>query len=202
MKSEYNEGGLHFFDDRIVIPGISNLDDASSRSCNLKIGSNGNVNHGISYGVHFRIGILEEGVCTTSMPRNEMGLGLALGEARVFCKALYNLAKQNSPAKDSVEIAFSGDNSAKEFQSRTSYVKRSQAGESRLALTLKVEPAISKEGVAQITLEAQAKDNVYFCSANLSAQDALILSYILRCSFMDTFDAYSRDLLFSSYDSS
>lgn len=145
------------------------------------------------------MGIQEEGVTTSSMPRNEMGLGLAFGEARLICKVLYNLAKENSPAKDTVEIAFSGNNSTKEFHSRTSYVKRTEAGENRLAVTLKVEPATSKKGIARITLEAQAKENVYFCSANLSAPDALFLSYILRCGFMDTFAAYSRDLQFSNY---
>lgn len=38
-RSDYDEGGLEFLDDRIVISGISNLGHVGNRSCNLKIQS-------------------------------------------------------------------------------------------------------------------------------------------------------------------
>jgi hypothetical protein len=201
IKDIYDKGGINFFDDGIAISGTSNLEDSASASCKLRIESNANVTHGVSYGVLFRMGILEESAgnrrgtnpILRPLPKNEMGIGLALGEARVLCEALYKLANQDSDAKAPVEIAFSGDN-APEFKSRTSYVRRSKV-EARFPLTIKIDPAVSIESAAKITLETQAKENVSFCSANLTAQNALILSFILRCSFMQAFDCYGQDLL-------
>lgn len=186
---------VHFLDERIIVPGISNLEDGASHPCNLNIASNPNVLGGgddISYNVHFRMGILEEGVSPSFIARNEMGIGLTLKETEVFCEALYNLAKQNFRAtKTPVEIKFSGDNTG--TYARASYVKRSEANERLLALAITIEPAISTEGIAKITLQTQAQDNAFFCSAILSPQDALILSYILHCSYLGTYHMFARD---------
>jgi hypothetical protein len=161
IKDDYNKGGINFFDDGIVVSGNSNLQDGGSHSCNLRIESNASVTCGISYGVFFRMGILEESGLTRSRsgrrgnrighpilfsrPKYEMGVGLALGEARVFCETLYKLENQNSETNDPVEISFSGDNKAAEFMSRSSYVKRLEGG-GQLDLAVKIYPAVSKEG--------------------------------------------------------
>jgi hypothetical protein len=81
---------LNFFDDHIIVPGISNLEDAVGASCSLIIESNpccSNEDDGY-FSVTFRMGILEKGTRATDLPRNEMGMGLALEQTEVFCETL------------------------------------------------------------------------------------------------------------------
>jgi hypothetical protein len=123
----------------------------------------------------------------SSMPRNEMGIGLTLEETEVFCEVLYNLAKGNLRTKDPVKIDFSGDNNAVSFGARRSYVKLSEAASRRLAQTIIIEPVISAEGVAKISLQSQADQSVFFCSAILTSKDALILAHMLRYDYHEAF---------------
>jgi hypothetical protein len=194
MKKDYDGGVLNTFDDWIEISGISNLQGAASRACNLRIESHPSVVDGVSYSVNFRMGIMEEDGTLAFVPPNEMGIGLTLGESKLFCETLYNLAKQNSERNGSVEIAFSGDNGAKPFGGRESYFKRTKLGKRRSNLTITIQPTASTEGVAKISLTDQTKETAFFCSAILSAQHALIFSYMLRCSFTECLEMYRRDI--------
>jgi hypothetical protein len=170
---------LNFFRDEIIIPGISNLEDAAGRPCKLILGSNVMFLSAVKsyFYVNFRMSVLGEDVRPISLPQNELGIGLSLDEAKVFCEALYNLAKQNSRTEDRVEIEFSGDNSTRVLGAPLSYAKSTKAGSRRVRLQITIEPVISTEGVAKVTLQTLAEDK-FFCSAVLSGQDALILSYI------------------------
>jgi hypothetical protein len=177
---------LNFFDDKITIPGKSNLDDLAIRSCKITIGSNpmfSNEDDGY-YNVNFRMGISQQKTELSSL--HELGIGLNLEEAEVFCEALYNLAKQNSETRERVEIAFSGDNNAKAIGAPKAYLKRAQVDRRRVPLAITIDPVNSVEGVAEVTLKMPAEDK-FFCSAVLSAQDALILSYMIRCGYVDAF---------------
>jgi hypothetical protein len=118
---------------------------------------------------------------------HEIGISLSLEEAEVVCETLYNLAKQNSETTERVEIAFSGDNNAKAMGAPRAYLKRAQVDRRRVLLAIVFEPLDSPEGVAEVTLKMPAEDN-FFCSAVLSAQNALILSYMIRCGYMDAFE--------------
>lgn len=102
-------------------------------------------------------------------------------EISKLCEALYNVSKQNCRTKDRLEIEFSGDNNTKRFGEPISYVSSSEAIYRREALTITIVPAISKEGVAKVSLQSQAEEK-FFCSAVLSDKDALMVSYMLRCS--------------------
>ena|ERR1700726_3669436 len=121
------------------------------------------------------------------MPRDELCTSLTLDEAEVFCETLYNLAKGNSATKGSVEIAFTGDNNSEPFAPKT-FVKRSEEGWGcrHLAMSITIESGTSKKSVVKVTLQTQGEDQ-FFCSAVLSAQDALILSYMIRCGYVDAF---------------
>jgi hypothetical protein len=177
---------LNFFQDEITLPGKSNLDDFTVRSCNITIGSNpasSNEDDGY-FNVNFRMGIAQEKVQLTFL--REIGISLNLEESEVFCEALYNLAKQNSETKGRVEIAFSGDNNAKALGAPIAYFRRSQADRGRVPLTITVEPVKSTKGVAKVTLQTPVNEKL-FCSAVLSAQDALILAYMVRCGYVDAF---------------
>ena len=177
---------LNFFDDKITIPGKSNLDDLAIRSCKITIGSNpmfSNEDDGY-YNVNFRMGISQQKTELSSL--HELGIGLNLEEAEVFCEALYNLAKQNSETKERVEIAFSGDNNAKAIGAPRAYLKRAQVDRRLVPLAITIEPVNSTEGVAEVALKMPDKER-FFCSALLSAQDALVLSYMIRCGYVETF---------------
>jgi hypothetical protein len=180
---------LNFFADQIIVPGISNLEDVTGRSCKLIIGSNPVVarlkKHYFS--VHFRIGILEENARPTQIPRDEMSMSLTLDEAAVFCETLYNLAKRNSRTKDPIEIAFSGDTNSEAFAPKT-FLKRSESGFKcqHPAMAITIEPLISKKVVAKVTLHTRVSKE-FSSSALLSDQDALILSYIIRCGYVYAF---------------
>lgn len=179
---------LNFFHDEITLPGKSNLDDLAGRFCEITIGSNPSTcwtkDHGY-FNVNFRMGISQQKVQFTSL--HEMGIGLNLDEAEVFCEALYNLAKQNSETKERVEVVFSGDNSAKATDGPKAYLKRGQADRRRVPLAITIDPVNPTEGVAEVTLKMPAEDK-FFCSAVLSAQNALVLSYMIRCGYMDAFE--------------
>ncbi len=186
---------LNFFDDQIIVPGISNLDDVAGCPSKIIIGSNPVVAYleRDYFSVSFRMSILEEGFRPTSMPRHEMCISLTLDQAEVFCETLYNLAKRNSETKGPVEIAFTGDNNSEPFAPKT-FVKRSEEswGCRHLAMSITIEPGTSKKGVVKVTLQTQGEEQ-FFCSAVLSAQDALILSYMIRCGYVDAFRDYLRE---------
>jgi hypothetical protein len=186
---------LNFFDDQIIIPGISNLVDVAGRPSQLIIESNPAVAYLEKnyFNVNFRMCILEEGARPTSMPYNELCISLNLDETEVFCKTLYGLAKGNSETNGPIEIAFSGDNKSESFAPKT-FVKRSAEGWDcqHLAMSITIEPGTSKEGVVKVTLQTQGEFR-FFCSAVLSAQDALILSYMIRCGYVDAFGDYLRE---------
>ncbi len=175
---------LNFFHDEIIIPGNSNLEDVAGCPCNLIFRSSPSILVGDGdncFNISFRIGISEKDVPLTFIPRNEMWIDLTLDEGIGFCEALYNIAKQNCRTKDRVEIEFSGDNNTKRLGEPISYVKNSQAVYRREALTITIEPVIPKEGVAKVSLQSRAEEK-FFCSAALSDKDALLVSYMLRCS--------------------
>jgi hypothetical protein len=176
----------NFFDDEITILGKSNLDDPAVRSCKITIESNpktGNENGGY-YNVNFRMGISQQKIELSSL--HEIGISLNLTEAEVFCESLYNLAKQNSETKERVEIAFSGDNHAKAIGAPRAYLKRAQVDRRLVPLAITIEPVNSTEGVAEVTLKMPDEEK-FFCSAVLSAQEALILSDMIRCGYEDAF---------------
>jgi hypothetical protein len=181
---------ISFFDDQMIILGMSNLKDVAGCLGKIIIGSNPAVaclkkqNY---FSVNFRMSILEDAVQPTSMPHDEMCISLTLDEAEIFCETLYNLAKRTSETKEPVEIAFSGDNNSEAFAPKT-FVQRSEVGWrcSHVAMIIKIEPQVSEKAVAKVTLETRAEDQ-FFCSAVLSSQDALLLSYIIRCSYMYAF---------------
>jgi hypothetical protein len=129
-----------------------------------------------------------------------MGIGLTVEETKVFCEALYNLAKGNSRIKGPVKIDFSGDNNAVSFGARRSFVKPSGAASGRLAQTIIIEPVISAEDVAKISLQTQADQSVFFCSAILTSKDALILAHMLRYDYHEAF--YQREFLITPRKSS
>jgi hypothetical protein len=174
---------LNFFHDEIIIPGISNLEDVAGRPCNLIFRSSPSIMVGEGdncFNIGFRIGIVEKVVPLSFTPRNEMGINLTLDEGISFCEALYNVSRQNCRTMDRVEIEFSGDNNTKRFGEPISYVNSSKALYRREALTITIEPAISIEGVVKISLQSQVEEK--FCSAVLCDKDALLVSYMLRCS--------------------
>jgi hypothetical protein len=177
---------LNFFDDEIMILGKSNLDDPAVRSCKITIATQEKVVHGDddSYSVNFRMGISQQKTELSSL--HEIGISLNLEEAEVFCESLYNLAKQNSETKERVEIAFSGDNSAKAIAAPKAYLKRAQVDRRRVLLAITIDPVNSLEGVVEVTLKMPVEEK-FFCSVVLSAQEALILSYMIRCGYVEAF---------------
>jgi hypothetical protein len=186
---------LNFFTDQIIVAGISNLDDVAGRPTKIIIGSNSATAHlkKSYFSVSFRMGILEEGVRPTSMPRDELCISLTLDESGLFCETLYNVATRNSETKGPVEIAFTGDNNSEPFAPKT-FVKRSAEGWGcrHLAMSITIEPGTSRKHAAKVTLQTRAEGQ-FFCSAVLSGQDALILSYMIRCAHVDAFRNYLRD---------
>jgi hypothetical protein len=177
---------LNFFDDEITIPGKSNLDDLGVRSCEITIGSNpkcSNEDDGY-YNVNFRMGISRRKSELSSL--HEIGISLNLEEAEVFCESLYNLVKQNSETKERIEIAFSGDNNARAIGAPKAYLKRAQADRRPVLLAITIDPVNSVGGVVEVTLKMPGEER-FFCSAVLSAHDALILSYMIRCGYVDAF---------------
>jgi hypothetical protein len=177
---------LNFFNDEITVLGKSNLDDPAVRPCKITIAAHEKVVHGDDdyYSVNFRMGISQQKTELFSL--YEMGISLKLEEAEVFCESLYNLAKQNSETKERVEIAFSGDNDAKAIGAPRAYLKRAQVDRRPVPLAITIEPVNSTEGVAEVALKMPDKER-FFCSALLSAQDALVLSYMIRCGYVETF---------------
>jgi hypothetical protein len=186
---------LNFFTDQIIVSGISNLDDVAGRPAKIIISSNPATAHlkKSYFSVNFRMGILEEGVRPTSVPRDELCISLTLNQAELFCETLYNLAVRNSQTEGPVEIAFTGNNNSEPFAPKT-FVTRSEEGWGcrHLAMSITIEPGTSKKLAVKVTLQTQDGDR-YFCSAFLSAQDALILSYMIRCGYVDASRDYSRD---------
>jgi hypothetical protein len=177
----------NFFCNDITIPGRSNLDDLDGRLCEIIIGSNSSTCWTKDYGycnVNCRMGISQQNVQFTSL--HELGIGLNLEEAEVFCEALYNLAKQNSQLKEQVEIVFSGDNNEKNIGAPKSYLKRAQTDRRRVPLAITIDAVNSTEGVVEVTLKMPAEDK-FFCSAVLSGQNALILSSMIRRDYMGAF---------------
>jgi hypothetical protein len=136
------------------------------------------------YGVNFRMGISRQKTELSFL--REIGISLKLEQAEVFCESLYNLAKQNSETRERVEIAFSGDNNAKAFGARKAYLKRAPMDRRLEQLAITIEPVNSTEGVAEVTLKMPAEE-MFFCSAVLSAQNALVLSYMICCGYVEAF---------------
>ena len=129
------------------------------------------------------MGISQERFDCTSL--HEMGISLNLKEAEVFCEALYKLGKRNSETKERVEIQFSGDNNAKTYGAPGACIIRS--GTARcVPLTITIEPVNATKWVAKLALQTPAEDK-FFCSAVLSAQNALILSYMVHCGYVGSF---------------